>query len=203
MCWNYNIVLKVVLEGEVFMKICPKCGTEVERLYCPDCGTKVEEENARDLDLHTEESGSYEPETILEPEIESSYEVRQELMTLPHFEGEEQFHQQKTVDDRIDGMAGKFSAKSTGIVAYIGWIGLIIALLLGDKNGAKFHLNQALVIYLTSIVCSIAGSLLPILGGLVVFAGSIFTLVCWGLGLYYACTGQEKEVPLIGQIKLL
>ena len=36
--------------------------------------------------------------------------------------------------------------KTTGIVAYLTGIGLIIALVLGDREGAKFHLNQALVI---------------------------------------------------------
>ena len=36
--------------------------------------------------------------------------------------------------------------KVTGIVGYIGWIGWIIAYLAGDKEGAKFHLNQALVL---------------------------------------------------------
>lgn len=184
------------------MKICPKCGTEVERLYCPDCGTKVEEETVRDIDLHVDEL----EDTGREPKEsadEASFEVRQEIMTLPTFDGDASFHQQKTVDDRIEGMAGKISAKSTGIIAYIGWIGLIIALILGNRNDAKFHLNQALVIYLASITFSIVGSLLPVLGGLVLFAGSIFSLVCWGLGLYYACTEQEKEVPLLGQIKLL
>ena len=38
--------------------------------------------------------------------------------------------------------------KVTGIVAYLSWIGLIIAFCAGDKEGAKFHLNQALVIFL-------------------------------------------------------
>lgn len=37
-------------------------------------------------------------------------------------------------------------AKTTSIVAYITLIGLIIALCAGDKEGARFHLNQALVI---------------------------------------------------------
>ena len=31
-------------------------------------------------------------------------------------------------------------AKTTGIVAYITWIGLVIAFVLGDREGAKFHL---------------------------------------------------------------
>ena len=45
--------------------------------------------------------------------------------------------------------------KTTGIVASINWIGWIIAFFAGDKEGAKFHLNQALVIFLAGIVCSI------------------------------------------------
>ena len=36
--------------------------------------------------------------------------------------------------------------KMTGIVAYITWFGLIIALVAGDKEGAKFHINQSLAI---------------------------------------------------------
>ena len=42
--------------------------------------------------------------------------------------------------------------KITGIVAYITWIGWLIAFLAGDKEGAKFHLNQALVIILIGLV---------------------------------------------------
>ena len=186
------------------MKICPNCGTEVERRFCPDCGTEYVEpvETGEPVEAESVETGveevveyveAVEGVEAVETGTEASYEVRQEIVPVPNTQREH----------KNSGTTGKFSAKSAGIVAYIGWIGLIIALLLGDKEGARFHLNQALVIYLTSIVCSIAGSLLPILGGLVVFAGGIFTLVCWGLGLYYACTGQEKEVPLIGQIRLL
>lgn len=39
-------------------------------------------------------------------------------------------------------------AKTTGIVAYLTWIGFIIAICAGDKDGAIFHVNQALVIML-------------------------------------------------------
>ena len=160
------------------MKICPNCGTEVEKRFCPDCGTEYVETEKVEAEPTAEEA---------------SYEVRQEIVPVPNTQREY----------KPKGGTGKFSAKSTAIVAYIGWIGLIIALILGDKEGAKFHLNQALVIYLASIVISIASGLLPILGGVVAFAGGIFTLVCWGLGLYYAICQQEKEVPVIGQIRLL
>ena len=84
--------------------------------------------------------------------------------------------------------------KVTGIVAYLGFIGVIIALCAGDKEGAKFHINQSLVICLFSLL-----SLIPIIG----WFWGIFMLVCWIMGLIAAINEEEKEVPLIGSIKLL
>ena len=46
-------------------------------------------------------------------------------------------------------------SKTTGIVAYITWIGLLVALVAGDREGAKFHLNQALVIWLAGLFAAI------------------------------------------------
>ena len=46
-------------------------------------------------------------------------------------------------------------SKTTGIVAYITWIGLMVALVAGDREGAKFHLNQALVIWLAGLLAGI------------------------------------------------
>jgi len=87
------------------------------------------------------------------------------------------------------------SKKTTGIVAYITWAGLIIALLFGDKVGARFHINQALAIWLVSTVASF----IPLVGTVV----CVFCFACWILGLIYAAEEIEKEVPLIGKIKLL
>ena len=33
--------------------------------------------------------------------------------------------------------------KATGIVTYLTFIGLLLALLIGDREGAKFHINQS------------------------------------------------------------
>ena len=85
-------------------------------------------------------------------------------------------------------------AKTTSIVAYITWIGFFVALLAGDKEGAKFHLNQALVILIFFIP-----ALIPCLGQIWGF----FMMVCWILGLVAAINQEEKEVPLIGRIRLL
>ena len=60
--------------------------------------------------------------------------------------------------------------KTTGIIAYITWIGWIVAFCAGDKEGAKFHLNQALVILIGQIVAAVI-NYIPYVGGIV---GAIF-----------------------------
>ncbi|MBQ9123900.1 MAG: hypothetical protein IJY10_10495 [Lachnospiraceae bacterium] len=96
--------------------------------------------------------------------------------------------------------------KVTGIVAYFTLIGWLIAYLAGDKNGAKFHLNQALVLAIAEIVLGFVGGILgliPIIGGLVSFVLSVLLFICWVLGLVGAIKGEEKPVPVVGGIKIL
>ena len=84
--------------------------------------------------------------------------------------------------------------KTTSWVAYLTLIGLIVAFCAGDKEGAKFHLNQALVIFLFSLLTPI-----PCIGQI----WAIFMFVCWIMGLIAAINQEEKPVPLIGGIKIL
>lgn len=84
--------------------------------------------------------------------------------------------------------------KVTSIVAYFTWIGLIIAYFAGDKEGAKFHINQSLVIFLFGLL-----SIIPCIG----YIWGIFIFVCWIMGLIAAINQEEKEVPLIGKIRIL
>ena len=84
--------------------------------------------------------------------------------------------------------------RTTGIVAYLSIIGLIIALTTGDKEGAKFHINQALVIFIFDFLV-----LVPYVGR----AWAAFMLVCWALGIVSAAKEEEKPVPLIGGIQLI
>lgn len=92
--------------------------------------------------------------------------------------------------------------KTTDIVAYLTWIGLIIAFVIGDREKSKFHINQSLVIWLVGTVCGML-SAVPLLGGLISVVGGIFCFVCWFIGLIGAIQGTEKPVPFLGQFKLL
>lgn len=99
--------------------------------------------------------------------------------------------------------------KLTGIVAYLTFVGWILAYVAGDQQGARFHLNQALVINLASLVISLVRVLfgwIPFLGwilSLTLGLISLVLLVVWVIGLVYALQDQEKPVPLLGGIKIL
>ncbi len=96
--------------------------------------------------------------------------------------------------------------KITSIVAYFTLIGWLIAYLVGDKNGAKFHLNQALVLAIAEILLGIVGGVLgiiPIVGGIISSVLGILLFVLWILGLVAAIKGENKAVPVLGGIKIL
>lgn len=91
----------------------------------------------------------------------------------------------------------------TDVVAYLSWPGLLIAFLLGDRFHSRFHLNQSLVIWLVASVVGVAAGWLPMFGWIVRLVASIFCALCWFIGIVNAIQGVEKEVPLLGQIRLL
>lgn len=95
----------------------------------------------------------------------------------------------------------RMERKTTGIVAYITVLGWLIAYVAGDKEGAQFHLNQSLVVHLAFLILAIL-SRIPIIGWFMwIFEIAVF--VCAVLGLVYAVQDQDKEVPLLGIVKIL
>lgn len=102
--------------------------------------------------------------------------------------------------------------KVTSIVAYITIIGWLVAYFAGDRENAKFHLNQGLVVSIlglaNGILASIFGVLCIAVPFLLVFTG-IFSIIGLGIlalaiiGIVYAYNGEDKELPVIGQFKIL
>jgi len=91
----------------------------------------------------------------------------------------------------------------TDIVAYLSWPGLLIAFLLGDRFASRFHLNQSLVIWLAATIIGVAAGWIPLFGWIVRIVGCVLCALCWFIGIVNAIQGVEKEVPLLGQIKIL
>ena len=103
-------------------------------------------------------------------------------------------------------------AKSTSIISYITFIGWLIAYCSGDKEGAKFHLNQSLVILIANLILTGAtrmvnilfqDSLLRIAPSILLTVCNLFLFLCWLIGFIAACQNKETEVPVLGSIRIL
>lgn len=92
--------------------------------------------------------------------------------------------------------------RTTDIVAYLTYVGLLFAFAAGDRQASKFHLNQSLVIWLAGTIFSLIGKI-PLIGWICASIGGLFCAVCWFIGIVNAFQGVEREVPVLGQIKLL
>lgn len=114
--------------------------------------------------------------------------------------------------------------KVTSIVAYCTILGWLVAYLAGDKENAKFHLNQGLVLGIFStgieIVLSVISAVLGAIASVGGFIGGIFAVLAFLVGLLGSLVGilvavlivvgilnavndKETELPLIGKIKIL
>lgn len=92
--------------------------------------------------------------------------------------------------------------KYLGIFCYLGFIGLIFALLAGQGSKfVRFHANQGLVLQVFVIALFIIG-IIPILGWFIFGVGIIFALVLLIMGIVNSCQGRAQELPLIGRIRI-
>lgn len=85
--------------------------------------------------------------------------------------------------------------KTKAIVAHITWIGWVIALVVNSSEKdeiASFYIRQLLGLYLFSIVISF----IPIVN----IFGWIITLVFWIISLIGAVNGEQKLIPLVGNL---
>ena len=89
--------------------------------------------------------------------------------------------------------------KTTGIIAYITWIGWIVAFCAGDKEGAKFHLNQALVILIGQIVAAVI-NYIPYVGGIVGRNGTGSVINCYNTGTV-SLTGKGYAGGVVGEFR--
>lgn len=92
--------------------------------------------------------------------------------------------------------------KAMGIIAYI--IFFIPLLVAKDSLFAKYHANQGLTLLLTLITINVVGSLIPVIGWMVIIPlGNLLILVLAILGIVNAANGKQQPLPLIGKYTLI
>jgi uncharacterized membrane protein len=80
-------------------------------------------------------------------------------------------------------------------------IGFVLVILLQKNNKfAMYHAKQSLVLFITAVIISIVGTVIPVIGWFIIIPlGNLLVLVLWIVGIINALTGKEKPLPLIGK----
>ena len=94
------------------------------------------------------------------------------------------------------------NSKLCAILAYLlfGVIWYFVDEDLKKDKFVKFHVQQALVLLLLPLAVNVIGTIIPVLGWLIILPiGNLIVLVLWVMGVYYALTGKEKPLPIVGK----
>ncbi|MCR4590000.1 MAG: hypothetical protein K5668_04210 [Lachnospiraceae bacterium] len=95
----------------------------------------------------------------------------------------------------------KMSVMTTSIVSYMTFIGWVIAYNFGASEGADFYLNQALIYNILVVLLGILSLLLN--NGASLLVTELISFVFFIIGITYAANQKQKELPLIGKLRIL
>lgn len=106
---------------------------------------------------------------------------------------------QVTVDEEKEDIENN---KAMGIIAYI--IFFIPLLAAKDSLFAKYHANQGLTLLLALIAINVIGTLIPVLGWVLIFPlGNLLIFALAILGIINAANGKLQPLPIIGKYTLI
>jgi uncharacterized membrane protein len=84
------------------------------------------------------------------------------------------------------------------------WLGFIIVMLTKKEDHYAMHYaKQGLVLGIGFVILSFAGSFLffvPLLGWLLSGALWLGMFILWIIGIIYALSGEEKNIPIVGDL---
>ena len=88
--------------------------------------------------------------------------------------------------------------KLIAAVGYLGILCLLPLLLKKDSAFAQFHGKQGLVLLIVWLILW-AGNIVPIIGWMVWFVGSLGIVILIIMGVVHALRGEMWELPYLGQ----
>jgi len=109
----------------------------------------------------------------------------------------------KEIDDYSDEMDPDDVSKNKlmAILAYIGILVIIPLIVAKDSKFARFHTNQGLILCILAIICSCLARL-KVIGWLFSICGIVIFIMAV-VGIIYAAQGKAKELPVVGNWKIL
>lgn len=166
------------------MPFCKQCGMELKEgvRFCPGCGTPVEE---------------------------PAQTTQQNSTTKDNFAAV--FNTADTTSQYDPADVEK--NKAMGVLAYLSWLVLIPIFAAKDSKFARFHANQGLVLLIASAIFGVVRWVLSEILFAISWRLYFVTVIISLLGLVFlalaiigivnAATGKAKELPVIGQIRIL
>ena len=166
------------------MPFCKQCGMELKEgvRFCPGCGTPVEE---------------------------PAQTTQQNSTTKDNFAAD--FNTADTTSQYDPADVEK--NKAMGVLAYLSWLVLIPIFAAKDSKFARFHANQGLVLLIASAIFGVVRWVLSEILFAISWRLYFVTVIISLLGLVFlalaiigivnAATGKAKELPVIGQIRIL
>jgi uncharacterized membrane protein len=108
------------------------------------------------------------------------------------------------LDNNFNKPASPNKGKNVAIISYITLVGWVIAYVMNQDEANRsslstFHLRQMLGIAILGIAGAIF-NVIPFVGWIVGLVASLATFVFWVMGLLSAVNGEEKPVPIIGEL---
>ena len=89
------------------------------------------------------------------------------------------------------------------LATFLSIIGFIIALIAKrDDKYVMFYAKQSLIVFIVAVIVEIIHQIfafIPIIGSAINVVLSIFVLALWLISWIYALSGDEREVPVVGQ----
>lgn len=177
------------------MAFCTKCGSEVAEgtKFCPSCGAPTEAAAAGQAQQTQNTQQAQGAQQTANQGVQMSFDSADRTA---------EFDAQDIQNNKV-----------MAVLAYLSWLVLIPLFAAKDSKFARFHANQGLVLAITEIVYWVAvgiigGILTAISGWFGIFVAilrlaNIAFLVFTILGIVNAANGKAKELPLIGQFKIL
>lgn len=118
-------------------------------------------------------------------------------------ESDENDHEEKSDSSGQPAVAGDANnEKVMAILAYLGILVIVPILVAKDSEFVQYHANQGLVLFIAEIILFAIG-IIPILGWLISFLGSLGVIVLAIMGILNAVNHKKEPLPLIGGYQIL